>query len=109
MLITMILFGTLAFTLIGCGAPSKRWHHLCFVTVGILIANFVYVLGMRAVINNESYVKLGDAPPTLLNPVVVQYLIVYTVLVVFYMMLGGAISYLFKKKTVIAPELKGTK
>jgi hypothetical protein len=70
-----LLFGTVAFTIVGCLAPCGRWRHLSFVALGTWITGLINVFFG---ISFEEWV--GGAIPLAIV-----------------MGIGGAISYLFKR------------
>ena len=71
-----ILLGTLAFTIVGCLAPTPRWRHLAFVALGSWVSSLINVLFFGFSIGQWIFTAFGMA---------------------IMMGLGGALSYLFKK------------
>ena len=71
------LLGTVAFTIVGCLAPPERWRHLGFVAIGAWFTSLINVL------------FFGVTVPLWIFGAIVMAII---------MGLGGAISYVFKKR-----------
>ena len=72
-----ILLGTVAFIIVGCLAPPKRWRHLGFVAIGVWFSSIIYVL--------------------FLGVTILQW-VFGAIFMIVIMGIGGAISYVFKKK-----------
>ena len=74
--VAAISLGTVGFTISGCLAPPPRWRHLAFVAIGVWLVGLNNVVWFGSTIGQW----LGSS-----------------ILVAVTMILGGALSYLFKR------------
>ncbi len=73
-----LLLGTIAFTIVGCLAPPKRWHHLGIVAIGAWLIGFINVVFFHVSI----FQWMSGA-----------------IFIAIMMGIGGGVSYLFGRKT----------
>ena len=76
LLFSNLLFGTIAFTIIGCLAPPGRWRHLGIVALGTWITNLINVLFFGVTIPQWT---------------------AGSILIILVMGNGGAVSYILKR------------
>jgi hypothetical protein len=77
--VSNLLLGTVAFTIVGCLAPPRRWRHLAFVALGGWFTSLINV------------VFFGVSIPQWIGGAIFMAII---------MAIGGGISYVFKKGTI---------
>jgi hypothetical protein len=75
-----LLFGTAAFTLIGCISPPGRWRHLFYVAVFTWLSSAVNIVLIGAAVD--------------------QWLL-SSIAVLIMMAVGGGLSFLFKREPVV--------